>query len=68
VRFHELRHYYASVLIGASASVKVVQTRLGHASAAETLNTYAHIWPDDADVTRAAIQQALAVPARSGVV
>jgi integrase len=39
VGFHQLRHFYASVLIGQGASVKVVQERLGHASAVETLNT-----------------------------
>ena len=31
--FHELRHYYASLLIRHGESVKVVQARLGHASA-----------------------------------
>ena len=36
--FHELRHYYASLLIRHSESVKVVQARLGHATAAETLH------------------------------
>ncbi len=39
-RFHELRHYYASVLIEAGESVKVIQARLGHKSAVETLDTY----------------------------
>jgi integrase len=43
----------------AGESVKVVQARLGHASAAETLNTYAHLWPDSEDRTRAAIESAL---------
>jgi integrase len=52
---HSLRHHYASALIAAGLSVKVVQTRLGHASAAVTLNTYAHLWADDEDRTREAI-------------
>jgi hypothetical protein len=39
-------------------SVKVVQARLGHASASETLDTYSHIWPDSEDLTRAAIDSA----------
>ncbi len=38
--FHDLRHYYASLLIRHGESVKVVQARLGHATAAETLDTY----------------------------
>ncbi|HEX6760122.1 MAG TPA: tyrosine-type recombinase/integrase, partial [Propionibacteriaceae bacterium] len=37
--FHELRHYYASLLIRHGESVKVVQAFLGHASASETLDT-----------------------------
>jgi len=57
--FHALRHYYASLLIRHSESVKVVQARVGHASAAETLNTYSHLWPDSEDRTRAAVQAAL---------
>jgi hypothetical protein len=36
-RFHDLRHYYASLLIASGADVKVVQHRLRHASAKTTL-------------------------------
>jgi integrase len=50
--FHELRHYYASLLIRHGESGKVVQARLGRASAAETLDTYSHLWPDSDDWTR----------------
>ncbi|MGH3808239.1 MAG: hypothetical protein ACRDRU_16780 [Pseudonocardiaceae bacterium] len=39
-------------------SVKTVQKRLGHSSAAITLDTYAHLWPDADDRTREAIEQA----------
>jgi integrase len=59
-RFHELRHFYASTLIAAGESVKVVQARLGHANAAETLDTYAHLWPDDDERTRSAIDDVFA--------
>jgi integrase len=57
--FHELRHYYPSLLIRHGESVKVVQARLGHASAAETLDTYSHLWPDSDDCTRTAIDSVL---------
>ena len=57
--FHELRHYYASLLIRHGESVKVVQARLGHASASETLDTYSHLWPDSDDRTRAAVDSVL---------
>ncbi len=57
--FHELRHYYASLLIRHGESVKVVQARLGHATAAETLDTYSHLWPDSEDRTREAVDVVL---------
>lgn len=57
--FHALRHYYASLLIRHGKSVKVVQARLGHASASETLDTYSHLWPDSEDRTRAAVDDVL---------
>jgi integrase len=59
VTFHDLRHYYASLLIRHSESVKVVQARLGHASAAETLDTYSHLWPGSEDRTRLAVDEVL---------
>lgn len=59
-RFHDLRHFYASTLIEAGESVKVVQARLGHATAAETLDTYGHLWPDSEDSTRAALDAVFA--------
>ena len=58
-RFNDLRHFYASLLIRHGESVKVVQSRLGHASAAETLDTYSHLWPDSEDQTRAAVDSVL---------
>jgi integrase len=57
--FHALRHYYASLLIRHGESVKTVQSRLGHASAVETLDTYSHLWPDSDDRTREAIDSVL---------
>lgn len=57
--FHDLRHFYASLLIRHGESVKAVQDRLGHASAKETLDTYAGLWPDSEDRTRAAVDTAL---------
>ena len=59
--FHSLRHYYASLLIRHGESVTTVQARLGHKTAAETLNTYSHLWPDSEDRTRAAVDEVLGV-------
>jgi integrase len=52
---HDLRHFYASALIAAGEDVKVVQDRLGHASATMTLDTYGKIWPGREETTRSAI-------------
>ncbi|HEY6749208.1 MAG TPA: tyrosine-type recombinase/integrase [Mycobacteriales bacterium] len=68
VTFHDLRHYCASLLIRHNESVKVVQARLGHASAVETLDTYSHRWPDSEDRTRLAVDEVLgAGPAADSV-
>jgi integrase len=69
VHFHELRHYYASLLIPHGESVKVVQSRLGHASASETSDTYSHLWPDSDDRTRTAVDSVFSADtARTGEV
>ncbi|MGO9656958.1 MAG: tyrosine-type recombinase/integrase [Acidimicrobiales bacterium] len=57
--FHDLRHFYASLLIAKGCSVKAVQSRLGHQSAMETLDTYGHLWPDSDDETRVAVDHVL---------
>jgi integrase len=56
---HQLRHYYASLLIRHGESVKVVQARLGHASANQTLDTYSHLWQDSDDRTPTAVDSVL---------
>jgi integrase len=58
-RFHDLRHYLASLLIGKGCDVKVVRARPRHANATTTLNTYGHLWPDNDESTRNAIASAL---------
>jgi integrase len=64
-RFHDLRHYFASLLISAGLDVKVVQSRLRHASAVTTLNTYGHMFPDKDETARAAVADAIAARAAS---
>ena len=46
---HELRHTAASLEIASGASVKAVQSMLGHASAQMTLDRYGHLFPDELD-------------------
>jgi integrase len=45
IRLHDLRHTHATHLLAAGVNVKVVSERLGHASVAFTLDTYAHVIP-----------------------
>lgn len=58
-RFHDLRHYFASLLIAQGLDVKVVQKSLRHSSAKTTLDTYGHMWPDKEESARAAVSEVL---------
>jgi integrase len=58
-RFHDLRHFYASTLIAANLNPKVIQARLGHATIAETMDTYGHLFPESEDLGRGAIDAIL---------
>ena len=46
VRFHDLRHTHASLLLAAGVPIHVVQARLGHASIQTTIDVYGHLMPD----------------------
>jgi integrase len=48
------------VLIAANLNPKVIQARLGHATLAETMDTYGHLFPDAEDLGRTAVDLALA--------
>jgi integrase len=56
---HDLRHFYASLLIKAGQSPKTVQKRLGHAKPSITLDIYTHLWPKEDDATAAVVEAAL---------
>lgn len=43
--FHTLRHTHATLLVKAGVHFKVIQYRLGHATFAQTMDTYSHITP-----------------------
>lgn len=47
LRFHELRHTQATLLLAQGVDVKTVQNRLGHANASITLDWYAHATPEN---------------------
>ena len=43
MRWHDLRHTYASLLIEQGENVKYIQSQLGHSNPTVTLNVYAHL-------------------------
>lgn len=45
IRLHDVRHTHATLMLAAGVPVKVVSTRLGHASVRLTLDVYAHVLP-----------------------
>ena len=47
MRFHDLRHTHATLLISNNVNMKVVSTRLGHSSINTTLNLYTHTLSED---------------------
>lgn len=49
IRFHDLRHTYATVALQAGVPVKVVSERLGHKSTGITENLYLHVTPQMAE-------------------
>ena len=56
IRFHDLRHTYATVALANGVHPKVVSSRLGHSTIAITLDTYSHVLPglDEAGAERVA--------------
>src|SRR5205814_10172565 len=42
-RFHDLRHFYASMLIAQGESAKYIQDQRGHASSTTTFDIYGHL-------------------------
>jgi integrase len=47
IRFHDLRHTHASILLSSGHSLRAVSQRLGHSNPALTLRVYAHGLPGD---------------------
>ncbi|MBU4185433.1 MAG: site-specific integrase [Proteobacteria bacterium] len=43
LRFHDLRHTYASLMIEQGENIKYIQSQLGHSNPTVTLNVYAHL-------------------------
>jgi integrase len=67
-RFHDLRHGHASQALQNGIPVKTVQARLGHSTAAFTLDVYGHLLPGDDQRAADTIQRTLgaAIQKQSG--
>ncbi|MGN4128171.1 tyrosine-type recombinase/integrase [Lysinibacillus sphaericus] len=61
IRFHDLRHTHASILISEGVDIVKVAHRLGHANPKITLETYAHLIPNQdnevADIFHSALNR-----------
>jgi integrase len=59
IRFHDLRHTCATLLLSKGTHPKFVQELLGHATVAITLDTYSHVMPGMGAQTARAMQDVL---------
>ena len=59
IRFHDLRHTCATLLLSKNVNPKVVSEMLGHASIAITLDIYSHVLPNMQDSAATAMDGAL---------
>lgn len=59
IRFHDLRHTCATLLLARNVNPKIVSEMLGHATIAITLDTYSHMLPDMQDSATRALEDVL---------
>ena len=59
IRFHDLRHTCATLLLSRNVNPKIVSEMLGHASISITLDIYSHVLPDMQDGAARALEDAL---------
>lgn len=45
IRFHDIRHTHATILLSKGVHPRVTQERLGHSEITTTMNTYSHVMP-----------------------
>jgi integrase len=59
IRFHDLRHRCATLLLTRNVNPKIVSEMLGHSTIAITRDTYSHVLPNMRDQAAAAREEAL---------
>lgn len=60
IRFHDLRHTFATILLSKGTHPKIVQEMLGHANITLTMDTYSHVLPDMQEGAVSAMEEAMA--------
>ncbi len=61
IRFHDLRHTCATLLLAKGVNPKIVQERLGHTDISMTLNRYSHVTPTMQDSAARLLGDALQI-------
>ena len=61
IRFHDLRHTCATLLLAKGVNPKIVQERLGHSDISMTLNRYSHVTPTMQDQAARLLGDALEI-------
>lgn len=56
IRFHDLRHTYASLCIASGVDPKALQHAMGHSSIQVTMDVYAHLYPGSQDKAMARLE------------
>ncbi len=59
MKFHNLRHTHATLLLANGEHPKVVQERLGHSSIGITMDTYSHVIPSMQEAAAGNLQDSL---------
>ena len=60
IRFYDLRHTNATLLIAEGVDIETISHRLGHAHASTTLDIYGHPLPDKDEQAAAALEKLFA--------
>lgn len=59
IRFHDLRHTNATLLLASGVGIKTVSERLGHTSVAITLGIYTHVLPGEQEAVAGKVNELL---------
>ena len=62
LKFHSLRHTYASLCVAAGIEPAKLSGRMGHGNVRTTLDVYVHLFPDDDATEDMAALGAMAAP------